>query len=191
MEVLDYRWFIYKLKGYNENKSNFIPILVVDVDGKLANHSGWGEINISVKSPKKMPTYWGHFYEYNSIGNLEIFDNKYDNDYDDYFTIKSSNDSHGIYCKTIIHFKGDPKKYIDITEYNRTGELNKSFSLTCLPVFCHTADEYYISEIKIINTDVYSAPNDTRKGAIPGGTINIEMTPSFKWDVDRWKPYDA
>ena len=53
MEVLGYEWFIYKLKGYNENKSNFIPILILDVDATSNNHSSWGEINLSVKSPKK------------------------------------------------------------------------------------------------------------------------------------------
>ena len=191
MEVLDYKWFKYKLKGYNENKSNFVPILIVDIDGKLSDGSNWGEVSISVKSPSKIPTYYGKLYEYNSIGNLEILNNKYNNDYDDYFTIKCSIDEYGVYSRTNIHFKGSPKNYITSTNNNRTGDVNKSFSLTFLPVFCHTVDDYYISDIQIINTDVYSAPNDARKGVIPGGIINIEMTPTFIWDVEKWKPYDA
>lgn len=190
MNLLGYEWLIYKLKNYNKDKSNFIPILIIDVDGKLSDYFSWGEVSISVKSPSKIPTYFGHLYEYNSIGNLEILNNMYNNDYDDYFTIKCSAEESGIYSQCNIHCKGNPKKFFSNINNNRTGNLGKSFSLTLLPIFCHTADDYYVSDLKIIDTDVYSVPNDARKGVIPGGIINIRMTPSFA-DVEKWKPYDA
>lgn len=192
MNVLGYEWFIYKLKGYNENKSNFIPILIVDVDATSGNYSSWGEISISVKSTKKIPTYYGRLYEYNSIGNLEILNNKYNNDYDDYFTIKCSvGDSIVSYFD--IHQKGDPSKKIYNMTNNRTGGLNKTFSMTFAPVFFHTADDYYTSVMLQIETDVYSAPNDNRKGAIPGGILNLKIDPTsaFAWDDKLWKSRDA
>ena len=192
MKVLDYRWFIYKLKGYKENKSNFIPILVVDVDSTLTNTSSWGTLNISVTSPSKMPTYYGRFYEYNSIGNLEIINNKYNNDYDDFFTIKCSLDEHGVYSTLEIHFKGEPKKYLNSMDDNRTGRLNQSFSLTFLPIFIHTADDYYRTQMYLFETNAYSAPNDARKGIVPGGTINISKEIYPYWSTaEKYKPVDA
>lgn len=173
MEMLSYEWFIYKLKGYNENKSNFVPILIVDVDGTTGNFPLM-DFNISVKSPKKIPTYYGRLYEYNSIGNLEIINNKYDNDYDDYFTIKCSVGSNNVYSQLAIHRKGDPSSTIYRTNVNRTSNLNKTFSLTFIPVFFHTADDYYTSSVALLENDIYSTPTDNRKGALPGGVINIE-----------------
>lgn len=191
MEVLGYEWFIYKLKGYNENKSNFIPILIVDVDATIGNYSSWGPISISVKSTKKIPTYYGRLYEYNSIGNLEILNNKYNNDYDNYFTIKCSLSASGVDSHLIIHHKGKPSKIIDIMDDYRTGGLNKTFSMTFVPVFCHTADDYYTTDILKIDTDVYSAPNDNIKGAIPGGTLNINLNHSYSWSDEGRKTKDA
>ena len=185
MEMLSYDWFIYKLKGYNENKSNFIPILIVDVNGTTGNFPLM-DFNISVKSPKKIPTYYGRLYEYNSIGNLEIINNKYNNDYDDYFTIKCSVGSNNVSSQLAIHRKGDPSNTIYRTNFNRTGNLNKTFSLTFVPVFFHTADDYYTASIAMVENDIYSAPNDNRKGAVPGGVIYIE--PSIS---SFYEPYDV
>ena len=179
MEVLGYEWFIYKLKGYNENKSNFIPILVVDVNATSNYNFNRDETIISVKSPKKIPTYYGRLYEYNSIGNLEIINNKYNNDYDDYFTIicsVSSNNS--VYSGLDIHHKGNPSRVLNNMHSNRTSNLEKTFSLTFVPVFFHTTDDYYACSIAIVENDIYSAPNHDRKGAVPGGNIYIETPPS-------------
>ena len=112
MEILSYEWFIYKLKGYNENKSNFIPILIVDIDAKTSNYP-LDKVEIpSVKSPSKIPTYYSRLYEYNSIGNLEIIDNKYTNDYDDYFTIKCDYSLNAVSSRFIIHHKGKPSNIV-------------------------------------------------------------------------------
>ena len=188
MEVLDYKWFIYKLKGYSKNKSNFIPILIVDIDTTKSGYHSGGEINISVKTPKKMPTYYGRLYEYNSIGNLEIINNKYNNDYDDYFTIKCSVGPNNVSSGFYIHFKGDPSNEFTHTSNNRTGNLDKTFSLTFYPIFLHTTDDFYIKgDIKQLVTDVYSAPNDNNKSAVPGGVINI----SIDLFGNPWDPGDA
>ena len=178
MEVLNYEWFIYKLKGYNENKSNFIPILVVDVNVGAGGFP-WTELfDISVKSPKKIPTYYGRLYEYNSIGNLEIINNKYNNNYDDYFTIKCSVTTNKIDSELTIHHKGNKSKTI-IGLWMSSTSLNMTFSLTFVPVFFHTADDYYIAGATMLrHNNIYSAPNDNRKSAIPGGLINISATPT-------------
>ena len=185
MEVLGYEWFIYKLKGYNENKSNFIPILIVDVDAKKNDFQNG--VSISVKSPKKMPTYYGRLYEYNSIGNLEIINNKYNNDYDDYFTINCSVTSSGISSEIFIHSKGHSGSDTTLYIYdNNTRHIDKPFSKTALPVFFHTTDDFYNGAIVLLDHDGYSAPNDNRKGVIPGGDINIgniRINPYSPWDV--------
>lgn len=177
MEVLGHEWFIYKLKGYNENKSNFIPILVVDVNS-TSNNFPAGRFSIWVKSPKKIPTYYGRLYEYNSIGNLEIINNKYNNDYDDYFTITCSVGSNNVYSGLDIHHKGNPSWVCNNIHSNRTGSLEKTFSLTFVPVFFHTTDDYYGVSIAMVENDIYSAPNHDRKGALPGGNIYVETPPS-------------
>ena len=193
-EVLGYKWFIYKLKGYNENKSNFIPILIVDVDAKATDNPAWGEIHISAKLPKKLPTYYGRLYEYISTDPIEIRDikNKYNNDYDDYFTIKCSFSDVGyVYSTLAIHRKGKPSDTITIANYNRTGDVYKSFSLTFLPIFYHTADDYYMPGSPIaFETDVYSAPNNDRKGIVQGRILNIAPTVYGYWDISGWKEVD-
>ena len=173
MEVLSYEWFIYKLKNYDKHKENFIPILIVDIDAKISNYPLY-EVHIpSVKSPSKIPTYYSRLYEYNSIGNLEIINNKYTNDYDDYFTINCVPSLNGVYSELIIHHKGNPSNIVNDTRPNRTGGLNKTFSLTFLPVFFHTADDYYTAGIALLEHNVYSIPNAAKKGVVPGGVMNI------------------
>ena len=173
MEILSYYWFIYKLKGYNENKSNFIPILVVDVDVKAGAFPWDKQFNISAKSPKKIPTYYGRLFEYNSIGNLEIINNKYNNDYDDYFTIKCSVSANKVSSELTIHHKGNKSKTV-IGLWMDSTSLNTTFSLTFVPVFFHTADDYYVAGANMLrHNNIYSAPNDNSKSAVPGGVINI------------------
>ena len=191
MEVLNYEWFIYKLKGYKENKSNFIPILVIDIDATSGN--SWSDVNIPVETPKKMPTYFGRVYEYISTDPIEIRDikNKYNNNYDDYFTIKCSVNDRGVISEVNIHHKGDASKQISNAYQNRTGNFYQTFSLTYLPVFCHSVDDYYTANSILLDTDAYSAPDDNRKGAVPGGTINIEVSPRYDWDDKNKKSIDA
>ena len=189
MEVLNYEWVIYKLKGYKENKSNFIPILVVDIDIKSSDYPAYGiDAKIpSVKFPKKIPTYFGRLYNIKNYDPLEIeiINNTYNNDYDNYFTIKCSVDKENrINAKLNIHHKGKPSNTVfEVSPLGRYYNLEKTFSLTFIPVFFHTADDYYTATMAIDKNGMlfevagYSAPNDARKGEVPGGGIStIETT---------------
>ena len=101
----------------------------------------------------------------------------YHNDYDDYFIINPSVNSDGVYAHLGIHGKGDPLKVVNNYRYAKTAFLNKSFSLTFIPVFFHTADDFYTQGISCIETDIFSLPNDNKKSAVPGGVINIGVYP--------------
>lgn len=179
INYLSYEWFIYKLKGYKENKSNFIPILVVDIDVNSSDYPSYAHVNFpSLELPKKIPTFYGRLYNIKNYDPLEIdiINNTYSNDYDDYFTIKSSAGDGYVRAVLNIHHKGDPsKKLIAMDPYYRTGGLTKTFSLTYIPVFFHTADDYYtpgvlygVDGTTAIESAVYSGPNDSRKGLVPG-----------------------
>lgn len=180
MEILSHEWFIYKLKGYKKNKSNFIPILVVDVDNKSSD-AVWGyEVNIKeLKSPKKLPTFYGRLYNIKNYDPLEIevTNNMYHNDYDDYFIIKPSVDSNGVYAHLGIHGKGNPSNVVNNYRYARTNFLERSFSLTFVPVFFHTTDDFYTEGTGCLEIDMFSLPNDNAKDAVPGGIINIKVYP--------------
>ena len=181
MSIVSTSWYYYRLNDYSTSKNNWVPFLVIEVD---TPKDSTGSFPIEVQTPSKVPTCYGHLYEYDSTGNLNVINNYYNNDTDPYvyifgysdnrinvgFRVHSKNDINDWVCASSIFY--DPARY--------------SLSYTAIPIFVHTSDDWYIPSNETLCTfPYYSQPNKASKSLVKGGKVTLQFENIFGTDKHK------
>lgn len=179
MSVVSYSWYYYRLNDYSTSKNNWVPALVIEVDTSANNT---GSFYIKVQTPSKVPTCYGHLFEYDSAGNLQNINNYYNNKTDPYISIEGWSDN-----KVNVAFKFHSKNNIEdfVTGDDiRLDPKGYSMSYTAIPMFVHTSDDWYIGNSLggLCEFPYYSQPNKATKSLVKGGKVTLEFRNDFGLD---------
>ena len=186
MSIVSTSWYYYKLNDYSTSKNNWVPFLVIEVD---TPKNSTGSFSVKVQTPSKVPTCYGHLYEYDSIGNLTVTNNYYNNNKDPYIEIHSGISSNGkkIDVGFSVHAKNNINNWVisDGVTYDQAGY---SMSYTAMPVVVHTSDDWYIpSTGQLCEFKDNSLPNKGQKGIVTGRKVTLQFNNTFGTNKEKDK----
>ena len=183
MSIVSMSWYYYKLNDYNKSKNNWVPFLVIEVD---TPKDSTGSFSIEVQTPSKVPTFYGHLYEYDSTGNLNVTNNYYNNNEDPYIEMHSGpNGPNWIAVGFMVHAKNDINNWVISCGVSRT-QTGYNMSYTAIPVIAHTSDDWYIPSLGSLCEFPYnSLPNKTQKGLIKGGKVTLQFQNEFGTNKEK------
>ena len=182
MSIISNSWYYYRLNDYNKSKNNWVPILVTEVDTTKDNTGGFP---IVVQTPPKVPTMYGHLYEYDSTGNLIITNNYYNNDTDPYINISSGFTDR--YTFTIkVHAKNNVNKRV-LSFNNWRDDPGRTLSYSAIPIFVHTSDDWYIPTDGNVLCEFpsNSLPNKAQKGLVKGREVTLQFENYFGTNSEK------
>ena len=184
MSIVSTSWYYYKLNDYSISKNNWVPFLVIEVD---TPKNSTGNFSITVQTPSKVPTCYGHLYEYDSIGNLIVTNNYYNNDKDPYVKITSEPDGNRIRVGFIVHAKNDVNNWV--ISYGVTySQAGYSMSYAAMPIVVHTSDDWYIPSIgTLCELKDNSLPNKASKGFVNGRKVTLQFENTFGTNKEKDK----
>lgn len=181
MSVVSYSWYYYRLNDYSTSKNNWVPFLVIEVD---TPKDSTGDFNLVVQTPSKVPTCYGHLYEYDSTGNLNVLNNYYNNNTDPYVYIFGFSDNK-INVGFRVHSKNDINDRVILADFRY--DIGATCSYTAIPIVVHTSDDWYIPSngYMLFEFPEYSQPNKATKGLVKGGKVTVEFKNYFGTDKHK------